>query len=51
MFCSIYEVIVKIIGKGTKNQLREPRGSIKENLTGYLQRDVVFRYEKIENVF
>jgi hypothetical protein len=40
------EVIMKIIGKGTKNQLSNPRGSIDENLTGCLQRHLVLGHQR-----
>jgi hypothetical protein len=37
---------MKIMGKGKSNQLSKPRGSIDENLTGWLQRHIVLGYER-----
>jgi hypothetical protein len=46
MLYPIDEVAVKIIGRGTSNQLSKPRGSIDENPTGCLQKYVVSGYER-----
>jgi hypothetical protein len=42
----IYEIIVKIMGRGTSNPLSKPRESIINNLTECLQRYIVFGYER-----
>jgi hypothetical protein len=42
----IYEVNMNVIINGMRNRLSKPRRSIKENLTGCLQRYVVLGYER-----
>jgi hypothetical protein len=43
----IYKVNVGVIAMGMRNRLSKARGSIDKNLTGCLQRYIVFQYERM----
>jgi hypothetical protein len=51
MLCPIYEVNMKLLSKGSSNQLSKTHQSINEILTARLQRYVILRYERHRKSF